>query len=95
MHSPQMKLVAPIRRTKTSNWRDVYFAAVLESNERRALAKIQAAGKVLQDRLLELQSVANAPVDELRDLQSALTYLDILFTCIAENHPGTRMAAVA
>lgn len=95
MLSPQARLMPPTRRAKTSNWRDIYFAAVLESNEKRALTKIQSARMVLQDRLLELQSVPDARADELRDLHSAMTYLDILFSCIAENRPGSRMAAVA
>jgi len=80
------------RHNKTSNWRDIYFAAVLESNEKRALVKIQSARAVLQDRLLEMQSVPDTRPDELRDLNSAMIYLDILFSCIAENCPGSRTA---
>ena len=86
---------SPARQTKTSNWRDVYFAAVLESNEKRALAKIQFARRVLGDRLLALQSALDGRAYELRDLNSAMTYLDILFSCIAENCLGSHMAAVA
>jgi hypothetical protein len=95
MLSPQAKSRPPRRRTATSNWRDVYFAAVLESDRKRALVKIESARKVLSGRLLELQSAPRPSSDELRDLNSALTYLDILFSCIAEDPPGARMAAVA
>jgi len=95
MLSPQAKSMPSARRSRTSNWRDVYFAAVLESDGKRALAKIQFARKFLRIRLLELQSASDGRADELRDLHSAMTYLDILFSCIADNCPGSRMAAVA
>ena len=95
MPSPQTRLMPSKRRTRNPNWRDIYFAAVLESNERRALAKIQFARKVLTNRLIELQSCTTIPVEELRDLHSAVTYLDILFSCIAEDPPGNHMAAIA
>jgi hypothetical protein len=95
MLSSQARSLPPTRRNITSNWLDIYFAAVLESDDKLALAKIQTARKVLQDRLLELHSVPNSPIDEQRDLHSALTYLEILFFWITEDPPGTRMAAVA
>jgi hypothetical protein len=85
----------PKRRSTTSNWRDIYFAAVLESDDKRALAKIQFARNVLQDRLLELQSLSNSPIDELRDLHSALTYLEILFYWVTEDPPANHIAATA
>lgn len=95
MLSPQAKSRPPRRPAATSNWRDIYFAAVLESDRKPALVKIESAREILSGRLLELQSAPCASCDELRDLSSALTYLDILFSCIAEDSPGARMAAVA
>lgn len=83
------------RRRPIGDWREVYFAAVLETDGRHAMLKILSARKAMQDRLLELQVAASISPDELRDLQSALTYLDILFSYLEESASAERLSAIA
>jgi len=85
----------PVARGGTTNWRDMYFAAVLESDPQRALLKIVSARKALQRRLDELRSSCLETGDELRDLQCALMYLEILFVHIEEGCLGVHLGATA
>lgn len=81
------------RRVRSTDWREVYFAAVLEGDPYYALIKIESARSVMQQRLLALQSKSNAAADELRDLHCALTYLQILFLCLKESASDARQSA--
>lgn len=65
-------------RLNASGWYQLYFAAVTEGNERRAVVQIDRARRVMQDRLVELRSAKGADGGELQDLNNALTYLAIL-----------------
>lgn len=66
------------RRSPRSNWHQIYFAAVLETDQKRALLKIRRAQKVIEIRLRELMRVEATESIEIRDLNSALTYLALL-----------------
>jgi len=83
------------RRVRVSDWREIYFAAVLEGDPHSALTKIESARSVMQDRLLDLQSKVDVSADELRDLHSALTYLQILFSYLEESGSSARLPASA
>ena len=61
-----------------SIWYQLYFAAVTEGNESRAVAQIQRARRAMQERLVELHRAEDADGGELQDLNNALTYLAIL-----------------
>lgn len=65
-------------RLDTSGWYRLYFAAVTEGNESRAVLQIDRARRVMQDRLVELRSARGTDGGELQDLNNALTYLAIL-----------------
>lgn len=69
---------ARLSRLDARGWYQLYFAAVTEGNERRAVLQIDRARRVMQDRLLELRSAKGADGGELQDLNNALTYLAIL-----------------
>ena len=79
----------------TANWRDLYFAAVLESDQQRALMKIVLARKVLHTRIDELQCCSPESGDEVRDLHCALMYLEILLIHIEEGSLGLHLGATA
>ncbi len=82
-------------RRPLGDWRDAYFAAVLETDGCHAMLKISSARKTMQDRLLELRAASTCSPDELRDLHSALTYLDILFSYLEESASAERLSAIA
>ena len=65
-------------RLDASGWYQLYFAAVTEGNESRAVLQIDRARRVMQDRLAELRSAKGGDGGELQDLNNALTYLAIL-----------------
>ncbi len=65
-------------RANDSVWYQLYFAAVTEGNESRAVPQIQRARRAMQDRLVELRRAKRADGGELQDLNNALTYLAIL-----------------
>ena len=65
-------------RMDASGWYQLYFAAVTEGNESRAVLQIDQARRAMQDRLVELSSAKVADGGELQDLNNALTYLAIL-----------------
>ncbi len=73
------------RRRRSGDWREAYFAAVLETDGCHAMLKILSARKTMQDRLLELRAASTISPEELRDLHSALTYLDILFSYLEQS----------
>jgi len=62
-----------------SSWYQTYFAAVLESDRRKAVLQIERAQIAIQDRLLELRKAPPDNPREVQDLSNALTYLGILF----------------
>ncbi len=82
------------RRRAIGDWRASYFAAVLETDAQHAMLKILSARKA-KDRLIELQTASVASPDESRDLQSALTYLEILFSYVEESAAAARLSAMA
>lgn len=59
-------------------WYQLYFAAVTEANESRAVLEIERARHAMQDRLAELQSGKLPDGGEIQDLKNAMTYLAIL-----------------
>lgn len=65
-------------RLDASGWYQLYFAAVTEGNESRAVLQIDRARRVMQARLVELRRAERADGGELQDLNNALTYLAIL-----------------
>lgn len=65
-------------RLDARGWYQLYFAAVTEGNESRAVLQIDRARRVMQDRLLELRRAKVADGGEVQDLNNALTYLAIL-----------------
>ena len=75
-------------------WYQVYFAAVLERNQGRAMLRIERARSAIEARLLEVRSsCANGP-REIQDLKSAMIYLRLLLdtwegkarTCYGTKH---------
>ena len=78
-----MQVANPIPRgpspvATAPEWYDIYFTAVLEADEWKALIEIGRAGKAIQDRLRQLRSSAAENVQEIQDLNCALTYLRLL-----------------
>jgi hypothetical protein len=65
-------------RPDASGWYQLYFAAVTEGNESRAVLQIERAREAMQDRLAELLRARGADGGELQDLNNAMTYLAIL-----------------
>ncbi|HZC23603.1 MAG TPA: hypothetical protein VE866_09715 [Candidatus Binatia bacterium] len=65
-------------KLSASGWYQLYFAAVTEANETKALLQIDRARKAMQDRLIELQRDKRSDGGELQDLNNAMTYLAIL-----------------
>lgn len=59
-------------------WYQLYFVAVLEVDEWKALIEIARAGKAIEDRLQQLTSSAADNEREIQDLNSALIYLRLL-----------------
>ena len=82
-------------RRPIGDWREAYFAAVLETDGRHAMLKILSARKAMQDRAMELGTASSISPDELRDLHSALTYLDILLSYLEGSASAERLSATA
>ena len=61
-----------------SGWYQLYFAAVTEANEAKAMLHIDRARKAMQHRLVELGCAQGLDGGELQDLNNAMTYLTIL-----------------
>lgn len=74
-----MSEVKSVSRTqrKLSRWYQVYFAAVTEPDNGRALLKIYLAQEAMHDRLLRLRR-SSPDTRELQDLNNAWIYLQIL-----------------
>ena len=66
------------RRRRPSAWYQIYFAAVLETDQKRALLKISRAQKAIRERLEQLRGKRGNGISEVQDLNSALTYLSLL-----------------
>ena len=62
----------------TPEWYQVYFSAVLETDEGKALIEMGHASQAIADRLRQLSSSAAENAHEIQDLNSALTYLRLL-----------------
>jgi len=62
----------------TPEWYQVYFSAVLETDEGKALIEMVRASEAMEDRLRQLSSSATGNAEEIQDLNSALTYLRLL-----------------
>ena len=69
---------SPPPATKTPEWYHVYFTAVLETDEGKALIEMGHASQAIADRLRQLSSSAAENAHEIQDLNSALTYLRLL-----------------
>ena len=65
-------------RPNATGWYQLYFAAVTEGNESRAVPQIERARRAMQDRLIELHRATSPDGGEIQDLNTALTYLTIL-----------------
>jgi hypothetical protein len=80
------KYVPSMRQAKlnASGWYQLYFAAVTEANENRAILQIDRARKAMQDRLVELQHAERSDGGELQDLNNAMTYLAILLQHVGQ-----------
>lgn len=61
-----------------SGWYQLYFAAVTEANESRAVLEIERARQAMRNRLAELQGGELSDGGEIQDLKNAMTYLAIL-----------------
>lgn len=65
-------------RLGASGWYQLYFAAVTEANERKAVLQIDRARQAMLNRRVELQRTRDPDGVELQDLDNAMTYLAIL-----------------
>jgi len=70
-------------------WYHSYFSAILETNQNRAVVKIERARTSVQNRIIELQ-FGKTPTQarEIQDLNNALTYLQILLEHIGKESDG-------
>jgi len=73
---------ARVHRSKPCGWYQIYFAAVLETDQNRALVKIERAQQAMRARLVELKRIPLQDSIEVQDLDSALTYLRILLASV-------------
>ncbi len=76
-------------RPNPPGWYELYFAAVTEGNEGRAVQQIERARRAMQDRMAEMSCAVAANADELQDLTNALTYLAILLQHVG--HEGENL----
>lgn len=65
-------------RSNAPRWYQIYFAAILESDQSKAALLIESAQGAIRDRLAELRAAPPANSREGQDLDSALMYLGIL-----------------
>lgn len=75
-------------RPRSSAWYQIYFAAVLETDQKRSLLKISRAQKAIQERLEKLRVKPGDEMNELQDLTSALTYLSLLLQNVNSAQQG-------
>jgi len=61
-----------------SGWYQLYFSAVTEENESKAVLQIDRARRAMKNRLVELRHAQRPDGGELQDLNNAMTYLAIL-----------------
>lgn len=59
-------------------WYHAYFLAMVEHDRGKALLEIENARNAIQQRVQEIRGVRPSNPREMQDLDSALTYLDIL-----------------
>lgn len=71
-------------KSSSSPWYQIYFAALLESDQRKAARLIECARGAIYDRLDDLRLTTPNHPRELQDLGSALTYLGILLDHIGD-----------
>jgi hypothetical protein len=64
-------------------WYQIFFEAMQERDRFRALPQIERARRAIRDRVNELRSFPLENVNEVRDLDSAATYLCILLQHVA------------
>lgn len=62
----------------TAKWYQMYFAAVMEADEGKAVMQIRRASTAIEERLLELRYCSPDNLHEIQDLTSALIYLRLL-----------------
>lgn len=73
----------PTRASTTSaatlpEWYQMYFNAVVEADEAKALIEIHGASRAIRQRLVQLGSGSSHHPREAQDLASALIYLTLL-----------------
>jgi len=66
-------------------WYQIYFAALLETDQQKAAQLIERAKVAIRERLDDLQFAPAQNPRELQDLGSALTYLEILLDHIGND----------
>lgn len=71
-------------KLNASGWYQLYFAAVTEANENKAVVQIDRARKAMQDRLIELQRTNCPDGGEIQDLNNAMNYLAILLQHVGQ-----------
>ena len=65
-------------------WYQMYFAAVLEADEWKALIEMERADSAIRDRLHELAGSGPENAHEVQDLNCALIYLRLLIESMDE-----------
>jgi hypothetical protein len=84
----QCKESARPGRPNATGWYQLYFAAVTEGNESRAVLQIERARCAMQDRLIELHRATGPDGGELQDLNNALIYLTLLLQHVGGGGEG-------
>lgn len=69
--------------SKTSRWKDLYVAALLEGDEKKIPSRIEDAENAIVDRARELFAGQGDPIQEQEGLDDALYALHALKTCLA------------
>ncbi len=84
----EMQETSQLGTTKSSDkpgWYQIYFAALLERDQEKAVKLIEDAQCAIRYRLEELRGAAVQNSREPQDLGSALTYLGILLDHIGDD----------
>ena len=84
----EMQETSQLGTTKSSDkpgWYQIYFAALLERDQKKAVQLIEDAQWAIRTRLEELRRVPVQNSREPQDLGSALTYLGILLDHIGDD----------
>jgi hypothetical protein len=74
------------QRRALPDWYQLYFAAVLEADDRKMLTQIGRACRAIENRLIELRCVSPDNPHEVHDLNCALTYLTILLQNVGDEN---------